>query len=70
MRSAGLEEIIDYAKAETVDAPSGTVRELAEALGEVTQNKVAIPVKLTARWKREERRLAARRSTRSASPAS
>ncbi len=40
-------EVIDYAKAEKVDAPSGTVRELAEALGEVAQNKVAIPVEQT-----------------------
>lgn len=37
-------EIIDYAKAEKVDAPSGTVRELAEALGGVAQSKLAIPV--------------------------
>ena len=40
-------EIIDYAKAEKVDAPSGTVRELADALGEVAQSKVAIPVEQT-----------------------
>jgi 4-hydroxy-tetrahydrodipicolinate reductase len=40
-------EIIDYAKAEKVDAPSGTVRELAEALGEVAQNKVAVPIEQT-----------------------
>ncbi len=40
-------EIIDYAKAEKVDAPSGTVRELAEALGEVAQNKVAVSVEQT-----------------------
>jgi len=40
-------EIIDYAKADKVDAPSGTVRELAEALGEVAQNKVAVPVEQT-----------------------
>jgi 4-hydroxy-tetrahydrodipicolinate reductase len=40
-------EIIDYAKAEKVDAPSGTVRELAEALGEVAQNQVAFPVEQT-----------------------
>jgi 4-hydroxy-tetrahydrodipicolinate reductase len=40
-------EIIDYAKAEKLDAPSGTVRELAEALGEVAQNEVAIPVEQT-----------------------
>jgi 4-hydroxy-tetrahydrodipicolinate reductase len=40
-------EIIDYAKAEKVDAPSGTVRELAEALGEVAESKVAVPVEQT-----------------------
>src|SRR5256885_16110746 len=40
-------EVIDYAKAEKVDAPSGTVRELAEALGEMTQSKVAVPVEQT-----------------------
>jgi 4-hydroxy-tetrahydrodipicolinate reductase len=37
-------EIIDYAHAEKPDAPSGTSRELAEALGEVAQNQLAIPV--------------------------
>jgi 4-hydroxy-tetrahydrodipicolinate reductase len=30
-----------------VDAPSGTVRELAEVLGEVAQSKVAVPVEET-----------------------
>jgi 4-hydroxy-tetrahydrodipicolinate reductase len=40
-------EIMDYAKAEKVDAPSGTVRELAEALGDVAQSKVAVPVEQT-----------------------
>lgn len=30
-----------------MDAPSGTVRELAEALGEVAQSKVAVPVEQT-----------------------
>jgi len=40
-------EIIDYAKAEKVDAPSGTVRELAEALGEVAQSKLAVPLDQT-----------------------
>jgi 4-hydroxy-tetrahydrodipicolinate reductase len=40
-------EVIDYADADKVDAPSGTTRELAEALGEVGQNKVAIPVEHT-----------------------
>ncbi len=40
-------EIIDYAHAEKPDAPSGTTRELAEALGEVAQNKLAVPVEKT-----------------------
>jgi 4-hydroxy-tetrahydrodipicolinate reductase len=40
-------EIIDYAHADKPDAPSGTTRELAEALGEVAQNKVAVPVERT-----------------------
>jgi 4-hydroxy-tetrahydrodipicolinate reductase len=40
-------EIIDHAHAEKPDAPSGTARELAEALGEVAQNKLAVPVERT-----------------------
>jgi 4-hydroxy-tetrahydrodipicolinate reductase len=40
-------EIIDYASAGKRDAPSGTTRELAEALGETAQNKLAIPVEQT-----------------------
>jgi 4-hydroxy-tetrahydrodipicolinate reductase len=40
-------EIIDYAHGGKVDAPSGTVRELAEALGEVAENKLEIPVERT-----------------------
>jgi 4-hydroxy-tetrahydrodipicolinate reductase len=40
-------EVIDYAHAEKVDAPSGTTRELAEALGEVARNKLAVPVEQT-----------------------
>lgn len=40
-------ELIDYAHAEKPDAPSGTVRELAEALGEVGQNQIAVPVEQT-----------------------
>jgi 4-hydroxy-tetrahydrodipicolinate reductase len=40
-------EVIDYAHAEKPDAPSGTTRELAEALGEVGQNKLAVPVERT-----------------------
>jgi 4-hydroxy-tetrahydrodipicolinate reductase len=37
-------EIIDYAHAGKVDAPSGTVWELAEELGQVTRNELALPV--------------------------
>jgi 4-hydroxy-tetrahydrodipicolinate reductase len=40
-------EIIDYAHAGKVDAPSGTARELAEALGEVAENKLEVPVERT-----------------------
>ncbi len=40
-------EVIDYAHAGKPDAPSGTVRELAEALGEVARNEQAIPVEQT-----------------------
>jgi 4-hydroxy-tetrahydrodipicolinate reductase len=37
-------EIIDYASATKRDAPSGTTRELAEALAEVAQNKQEVPL--------------------------
>lgn len=40
-------EVIDYAHADKVDAPSGTVRELAEALGEIRRNELALPVEQT-----------------------
>jgi 4-hydroxy-tetrahydrodipicolinate reductase len=40
-------EIIDYAHAAKPDAPSGTARELAEALGDVARNEHAIPVERT-----------------------
>jgi 4-hydroxy-tetrahydrodipicolinate reductase len=40
-------EIIDYAHAAKPDAPSGTTRELAEALGDVARNEQAIPVERT-----------------------
>jgi 4-hydroxy-tetrahydrodipicolinate reductase len=40
-------EVIDYAHADKVDAPSGTARELAEALGEVARNQLAVPVERT-----------------------
>lgn len=37
-------ELIDYAHAEKVDAPSGTVQELAEALGQVGRSTLALPL--------------------------
>jgi len=37
-------EIIDYAHAGKVDAPSGTTQELAEALGQVAINKLGLPL--------------------------
>ena len=40
-------EIIDYAQADKIDAPSGTAREVAEALGEIAQNQLALPVEQT-----------------------
>jgi 4-hydroxy-tetrahydrodipicolinate reductase len=40
-------EVIDYAHADKVDAPSGTARELAEALGEVARSRQAVPVEQT-----------------------
>jgi 4-hydroxy-tetrahydrodipicolinate reductase len=40
-------EVIDYAHAGKPDAPSGTARELAEALGEVAPNQLAVPVERT-----------------------
>jgi 4-hydroxy-tetrahydrodipicolinate reductase len=40
-------EVIDYTHAEKPDAPSGTTRELAEALGQVAQNKLAVAVEMT-----------------------
>jgi 4-hydroxy-tetrahydrodipicolinate reductase len=40
-------EIIDYAHAAKVDAPSGTVQELAEALGQVAPNELEWPVERT-----------------------
>jgi 4-hydroxy-tetrahydrodipicolinate reductase len=47
-------EIIDYASAKKPDAPSGTTLELAEALGTVSQNILAVPVENT-HGKREAR---------------
>jgi 4-hydroxy-tetrahydrodipicolinate reductase len=40
-------EIIDYAQADKIDAPSGTTQELAEALGQVAENKLALPIEQT-----------------------
>ena len=40
-------ELIDYAHAHKIDAPSGTVRELAEELGQVAQPDVEVPVEQT-----------------------
>jgi 4-hydroxy-tetrahydrodipicolinate reductase len=40
-------EIIDYAHADKVDSPSGTVRELAEELANVAQNYVEVPLEQT-----------------------
>ncbi len=37
-------EIIDYAHAGKVDAPSGTTQELAEALGHVATNQLSLPI--------------------------
>ncbi len=40
-------EIIDYAHADKIDAPSGTTRELAEALAAVAPNHLDLPVDQT-----------------------
>jgi 4-hydroxy-tetrahydrodipicolinate reductase len=40
-------EIIDYAGASKVDSPSGTARELAEALGDVAESELAVPIDRT-----------------------
>lgn len=40
-------EIIDYASADKIDAPSGTTRELAEALAAVAQNQLLVPLEQT-----------------------
>src|SRR4029079_13954072 len=40
-------EVIDYAHAEKPDAPSGTTRELAEALANAAQNYVEVPIDRT-----------------------
>src|SRR5262249_43527129 len=40
-------ELIDYAHADKPDAPSGTVRELAEALGQVARPHTEVPIEQT-----------------------
>jgi 4-hydroxy-tetrahydrodipicolinate reductase len=40
-------ELIDYAHADKVDAPSGTVRELAEELAQVAKSQMARPIEQT-----------------------
>lgn len=40
-------EIIDYASANKIDAPSGTTRELAEALAKVARNQLSVPIEQT-----------------------
>ena len=40
-------EIIDYASAAKVDSPSGTVRELAESMGEVAHSALAVEIEQT-----------------------
>jgi 4-hydroxy-tetrahydrodipicolinate reductase len=40
-------ELIDYAHDDKIDAPSGTVRELAEELGQVARPHVEIPIEQT-----------------------
>lgn len=37
-------EIVDYASATKIDSPSGTVQELAEAMGEVARSELAVPL--------------------------
>jgi 4-hydroxy-tetrahydrodipicolinate reductase len=40
-------EIIDYAQASKIDAPSGTAQELAEALGQTAKNELALAIAQT-----------------------
>jgi len=40
-------EVIDYASAGKVDAPSGTTRELAESLGEIAPSELAVAIEQT-----------------------
>ena len=63
-------EIIDYAHDDKADAPSGTARELAHRLAKVRAPQPTFPSRRrSARARRAARRVAARRSTRSACPA-
>ena len=40
-------EILDYASAGKIDAPSGTTRELAEELATISQNQLSVPLENT-----------------------
>ena len=40
-------EIVDYAHADKIDAPSGTTRELAEELAEIAKNHLELPIDQT-----------------------
>ena len=40
-------EIIDYAQADKIDAPSGTARELAEEMAKIGASQLAIPIEKT-----------------------
>ncbi len=40
-------EVIDYASAGKIDAPSGTTQELAEALGKVAKNQLGVAIENT-----------------------
>ena len=40
-------EIIDYASASKIDAPSGTTRELAEAMGRIAPSELAVAIEQT-----------------------
>jgi 4-hydroxy-tetrahydrodipicolinate reductase len=40
-------EIIDYASANKIDVPSGTTRELAEAMATVSKNQLTVPIEQT-----------------------
>ncbi|HVK10659.1 MAG TPA: 4-hydroxy-tetrahydrodipicolinate reductase [Gemmataceae bacterium] len=64
-------EVIDYAKAGKPDAPSGSALELAEALGDMATNTIAVPVGETRGHPAARgRRSTGHRSTRSGSRAS